>query len=209
MESGPRFVGTQRQEIALSGPRNVTSSWRLTWIGIALFLLAAASAELWMGRKLLGAGGAAGLWSGDIWSSHNSQFLADPYTLTHITHGVLLFAFLRLVFKASSWRVQLLIAVALESAWEVLENTNMVIERYRSETISLNYYGDSVVNSMGDILACMLGFFLAAQLPKRATIIGTIALEILLVVWTRDNLALNLVMLVHPNQALRMWQLGR
>jgi hypothetical protein len=178
-------------------------------MAIVWLVLAAATAELWMGRKLLGVSGEAGLWSGDIWSSHNSQFLADPYTLTHITHGVLFFGLLALVFKARPWTARLLITVGLESAWEVLENTNMVIERYRTETISLNYYGDSVVNSMGDILACMLGFFLASQLPKRATVIGTVALEILLVVWTRDNLALNLVMLVHPSHALRMWQLGQ
>src|SRR5260370_25874967 len=97
----------------------------------------------------------------------------------------------------------------MESSWEVLENTNTVIERYRAETISLNYYGDSIVNSMGDIIACILGFVLASRLPRRVTIIGTVVLEIVLVIWTRDNLTLNIVMLIHPIRALRLWQLGK
>ena len=172
-------------------------------------MLTAAAAELSMGRKFWGIGGVAGLWSGDIWSSHNSQFLWDPYTFTHLTHGVLFYGLLCVAFKVLPLSTRFLIAVGLESAWEVLENTDMVIERYRAETISLNYYGDSVLNSMGDILACMLGFYLASRLPKRITLAGTIALEILLVLWTRDNLALNLVMLIHPSRALRTWQLGQ
>lgn len=180
---------------------------RNTLFGIALIMLAAAVAEFWMGRKHWGVSGVAGLWSGDIWSSYNSQFLADPYTFTHITHGILLFAFLTLVFRALPLQVRLLMTAGLESAWEVLENSSLVIERYRAETISLNYYGDSIVNSMGDVLACLLGFFLASQLPNRVTVIATISLEILLVVWTRDNLTLNIIMLLHPSPMIRSWQL--
>jgi len=186
-----------------------SSSQRATFIGICLMMGAAAVLEYWMGRQLWGASGVAGLWSGDIWSSHNSQFLFDPYTFTHITHGILLYGLLAVVAKALPISTRLLLAVALESAWEVLENTNVVIERYRAETISLNYYGDSIVNSMGDILACMLGFILAFRLPKRVSILGTVGLEILLLLWTRDNLALNLVMLIHPSRAIRSWQLGQ
>jgi len=184
-------------------------SRRDAFILIPLLMLTAAAAELAMGRKVWGIGGTAGLWSGDIWSSHNSQFLFDPYTFTHITHGILLYAFLTLAFKTLPVSTRLLLAVGLESAWEVLENTTMVIERYRAETISLNYYGDSVMNSVGDILACMTGFVLASRLPKRVTILGAVGLEILLVVWTRDNLALNLVMLIHPSRTIRIWQLGQ
>jgi Protein of unknown function (DUF2585) len=184
------------------------TSRRNTVICIGLFMLAAAASEYWMGRRLWGTSGIPGLWSGDIWGSHNSQFLADPYSFTHITHGVLLYAFLSLIWRQAPASIRLLTAVGLESCWEVFENTNMVIERYRTETISLNYYGDSIVNSMGDILACILGFLLASKLPRRATVFGTIALEILLLVWTRDNLTLNLVMLVHPSHALVLWQLG-
>jgi hypothetical protein len=170
-------------------------------------MLTAAAAEFAMGRKLWGTAGVAGLWSGDIWSSHNSQFLADPYSFTHITHGVLFYGLLSMAAKALPMHTRLLFAVGFESVWEVLENTNFIIERYRAETISLNYYGDSVVNSMGDILACMLGFFLASRLPRRVSVLGTIGLEILLVLWTRDNLALNIIMLIHPSRALQLWQL--
>ena len=172
-------------------------------------MLAAAVAEFSMGRKLWGTSGEAGLWSREIWSPHNSQFVIDPYSLTHITHGVLFFGLLALMFSAAPVRVRLLIAVGLESAWEVLENTNFIIDRYRVETVSLNYYGDSIINSMSDILMCMLGFFLASRLPRRASILGIIALEILLVVWTRDNLALNILMLIHPSRTVRLWQLGQ
>jgi len=184
-------------------------SRRDAFILIPIVMLAAAAAELGMGRKLWGISGTPGLWSGDIWSSHNSQFLFDPYTFTHITHGVLLYAVLTLAFKTLPVSTRLLLAVGLESVWEVFENTTLVIERYRAETISLNYYGDSIVNSMGDILACMIGFILASRLPKRVTALGAVGLEILLVVWTRDNLALNLVMLIHPSRAIRIWQIGR
>jgi Protein of unknown function (DUF2585) len=176
---------------------------------VPLLMLSAAVAEFAMGRKMWGTSGIAGFWSGDIWSSHNSQFLFDPYTFTHITHGVLLYGLLSLVCKALPISTRLLIAVGAESVWEVFENTSLVIERYRAETISLNYYGDSVLNSMGDILACLLGFTLAFRLPKRVSILGTVALEILLVLWTRDNLVLNLVMLIHPSRAIRVWQLGQ
>src|SRR5947208_72113 len=156
---------------------------------IALSMFLAAFAEFSMGRKLWGVGGTPGLWSGDIWSAHNSQFVLDPYTFTHVSHGVLFYGILSVAFKGLPVSYRLVLATALESGWEVLENSDMVIDRYRKETISLNYYGDSVVNSMADIVACMLGFFIASRLPKRVTIIGTIAVEIILALWIRDNLA--------------------
>ena len=171
-------------------------------------MFSAATAELAMGRRMWGVSGEPGLWSGDIWSSHNSQFLFDPYTLTHVTHGILFYALSTLALSRAPVALRLLLAIGVESTWEVLENTNWIIGRYRAETISLNYYGDSVVNSMGDILACILGFFLASRLPRRVTVLGVIGLEILLVVWTRDNLVLNLIMLVHPSRTIRMWQMG-
>ena len=119
------------------------------------------------------------------------------------------YALLTVAFRNFPAMSRLLIATGLEAGWEVLENTNFIIQRYRAETISLNYFGDSIVNSVGDILACIAGFTLASRLPKRVTIIGTIALELLLAVWIRDNLTLNLVMLIHPNRAIRTWQLGQ
>jgi hypothetical protein len=103
----------------------------------------------------------------------------------------------------------LLLAVVIESGWEVMENSAPVIDRYRTETVSLNYYGDSVMNSMCDIVACIVGFLLASRLPKRMALAGTVVLEILLLVWTRDNLTLNILMLLRPSQAIRMWQLAK
>jgi hypothetical protein len=182
---------------------------RHLFIFVAIPMLTAALVEFSMGRKVWGISGTAGLWSGNINSSHNSQFLWDPYTLTHITHGILLYAILALAFRTLPLSTRLLLAVSLESLWEIIENTNFVIQRYRAETISLNYFGDSIVNSMGDILACMIGFLLASRMPTRVSVVGVLALEILLLVWTRDNLALNVVMLIHPNNALRAWQMGR
>ena len=176
---------------------------------IAAFMLLAAAAEYAMGRQPWGTGATPALWSGDIRSSHNSQYLADPYTFTHITHGILFYGLLALIYRHLPITTRLAIAVALESGWEVLENTDMVIERYRAETISLNYYGDSIVNSMGDILACTLGFVLASRLPRRVTIIGAVALEVLLLLWIRDNLTLNILMLIRPSRAIRMWQSGQ
>jgi hypothetical protein len=186
----------------------IDTSNRTRILTIAAIMLAAAAAQLALGRRIWGVGAMPGFWSGDIWSEHNSQFLFDPYTFTHITHGILFYALLSLV--AGTWPVPVRFsaAVALEAAWEVLENTDFVINRYRMETISLNYYGDSVMNSMADIVACMVGFVIAARIPKPATVALTVGLEVLLLVWTRDNLILNIVMLFHPNGAIRAWQMG-
>ena len=174
---------------------------------ITLSMFAAAFIESWLGRKVWGVSDTPGLWSGDVRSEHNSQFLLDPYTVTHISHGMLFYGILSVAGQRLPVNTRLILTVVLESGWEALENTNMAVERYRAETISLNYYGDSIVNSMGDILACMLGFTLASRLPRRTTIAGIIALEIILAFWIRDNLALNIVMLLHPSRAIRAWQL--
>jgi hypothetical protein len=172
-------------------------------------VVAAALAELAMGRRIWGVGGVPGFWSGDIWSTHNSQFVFDPYTFTHISHGFLFFGILALALPKQPVFTRLVIATALEAAWEVLENTSYVINRYRTETISLNYFGDSVINSMADILACIVGFLIASRLPKRATIGLFVALEVGLLFWTRDNLTLNIVMLIWPIDAVRAWQSGQ
>jgi hypothetical protein len=175
---------------------------------IVLLMSIAALAEFSMGRRPWGIGGRPGVWSGDPNSDRNSQLLFDPYTLTHVTHGVLFYGVLSPIFKGAWAGKRLIAAVALESGWEVLENTDMVIERYRAETISLNYYGDSIVNSISDIFACIFGFALASRIPRRASIIGVIALEGILLFWIRDSLALNIIMLLYPSEAIRMWQMG-
>jgi hypothetical protein len=182
--------------------------WVSVAAGAALTGLAGA-AEFAMGRKLWGISGKPGIWSGDIWSSHNSQYMTDPYSFSHITHGVLWYGLLALVAKKLPLRARFVMAVALECAWEVFENTDLVIQRYRAATISLNYYGDSVMNSMCDILTAVLGFILAAILPTRVTLIGVIVLEIALALWIRDSLLLNVLMLIRPIEAIRTWQLAK
>jgi hypothetical protein len=182
--------------------------WVCATAGAALVGLAGA-AEFAMDRKLWGVSGEPGIWSGDIWSSHNSQYMTDPYTFSHITHGVLWYGLLALVANKLPVRVRFILAVALECAWEIFENTDMVIQRYRAATISLNYYGDSVMNSMCDILTAVLGFILAAMLPTRVTLIGVIVLEVALALWIHDSLLLNVLMLIRPIQAIRTWQLAK
>jgi hypothetical protein len=168
----------------------------------------AAAAERAMGRKLWGISGQPGLWSGNVESEHNSQYLFDPYTFSHITHGVLLYGLLWLVAPRLPARVRILIGIALEAVWEMVENTDMVINRYRAATISLHYYGDSIVNSMGDILACVAGMVLAYLLPARLSVVFVVLLEVMLALWIHDNLALNILMLIHPIQVVRAWQTG-
>jgi len=166
----------------------------------------AASIELAMGRKIWGISGQPGIWSGDINSEHNSQFVADPYSFSHLTHGILLYGLLWLTGRNLPVRIRALFVLLFEAGWEVLENTDLVINRYRAETISLHYYGDSVVNSMSDIMFCMMGFTLAYLLPTRISIILVIALEVVLALWIRDGFMLNVIMLIHPFSAIRTWQ---
>jgi hypothetical protein len=161
-----------------------------------------------MGRAAFCRCGVIRLWTADAWGPENSQQLTDPYSFTHITHGILLYAVLSILFGNLSVGKRALIALAIESSWEVLENTNWVIDRYRATTMALGYYGDSVFNSLGDIASCMVGFMLAAYLPVRVTILLVILLEIGLALWIRDGLLLNVLLLVHPIDAIRSWQLA-
>ena len=183
-------------------------SWIFVAAGAAIIALAGMT-ELLLGRRVWGKSGQPGIWSGNVWSEHNSQYLADPYTFSHITHGVLLYGLLWLVARSLPCRLRALLALVIESAWEVIENTDMVIERYRATTMSLNYYGDSVMNSMFDILACMAGFLVAYLLPTRVMIVGVVVLEIMLALWIRDSLFLNILMLLRPIHAIREWQIEK
>jgi hypothetical protein len=182
---------------------------RKTVVIISLLLSLAAIFEYSMGRRAWGTGGRPGIWSGDIWSEHNSQFVADPYSFTHLIHGVGFYGIFALLGRGLPIPTRLIGAVALESGWEILENSDFIIQRYRKETVSLNYFGDSIVNSMSDIVFCMCGFLLASRLPTRVTIVGTILVEVILAIWIRDNLTLNILMLLRPIPAIRGWQLGK
>jgi hypothetical protein len=148
-------------------------------------------------------------WSSGIHTRHTSQHFIDPYSFTHVLHGLLFYAFLRLVAGRLRWDVRLVLAVALECVWEVVENSGPVIGRYRRETIALGYDGDSVLNSLGDIASCMLGFLTAWRLPVRYSIALFLLIDLVLLVVYRDNLLLNLIMLTYPFEAIRSWQMGR
>ena len=161
-----------------------------------------------MGRPLTYRHGPVRLWSGNVQSDQNSQQIADPYTFTHFEHGALFYGLTWLVMRGASVGSRAVTAVAIEAAWEAYENTDAVIERYRTETISLGYYGDSIINSLADIAACLIGFFLAWRLPTRVTVGWIVAVELILAFWIRDNLFLNILMLVRPLDAVRQWQMG-
>ena len=147
-------------------------------------------------------------WSWDIWSSHNSQHLIDPYSFTHILHGVLEFWLLGLLFRRvpPAWR--LLIAVMIEGSWEVAENSSYVINRYREATISLDYFGDSIINSMSDILCCAIGFVIAYRLRFWKSLFLFVATEIILIFWIHDSLIINIIMLIYPIESIKHWQIG-
>lgn len=147
-------------------------------------------------------------WSSDIWSLHNSQHLADPYLFSHVLHGVLFYGALRLVLGADRLVIRSTIAMILEAAWEIAENTPMVINRYREATISLDYFGDSVINSAGDLWACALGFWITRKLPWWGSVALFVAFEVLLLVWIRDSLIVNIIMLVAPIDGIREWQMA-
>ena len=145
-------------------------------------------------------------WVGDAWSADTSQHLFDPYSFTHLLHGFAFCGLLAFVVPRAGWRWRFFLAVALEAAWEVLENTAFVIGRYREATAALGYAGDSVVNSLGDVTACALGFLVARRLGlSRATLLF-LATELVLLFWIRDSLILNIVLLLHPSERLRAWQ---
>ncbi len=165
--------------------------------------------EYLMGRSLTYKNGPVRLWSGDIWSDQNSQQIADPYSFTHVIHGILFYGILWLLLgRRMSVSSRLLMAVFIEASWEILENSPLIINRYRAVTISLGYYGDTILNSLADILCMGPGFLLAWWLPVRVTVIGTIATELILLWWIRDNLTLNIIMLIHPIEAIKNWQMA-
>lgn len=179
------------------------------WLFLAgLILLAQGIALLAMGRVAICKCGTVKLWHGIVQSSENSQHLTDWYTFSHVLHGLIFYAVLTFLMPRASWAARLAVAVALEAGWEIVENTEMVINRYRTATISLDYFGDSVVNSLMDTVAMVAGFVAAALLPVRASVGMGIASEIFMAWMIRDNLLLNVIMLVWPMEAVARWQGG-
>ena len=177
------------------------------WLAIGATLLA-------MGRVAICACGTIKLWWGVVQSAENSQHIADWYSFSHVIHGLLFYFFAHLLWRR--WKLfggkpgiwALPIAVAFEGFWELLENSPLIIDRYRAVTVSFGYEGDSVLNSLSDIGFMALGFWTASKLPWQASLILAIVFELFTLAMIRDNLTLNVLMLVWPLEAVRQWQGG-
>ena len=178
------------------------------WLVIVFVLIATALQLHNQGRLWWCSCGRAFFWTSNAWGSLTSQSFLDPYSFTHILHGLMFCGLLTLLIRGlpTSWRF--CIAITLEAAWELIENTNTVIQHYRAATASLGYQGDTVMNSLGDIMCCGIGFMIARKLGWWRSLIVFFVTEAVLLIWIRDSLLLEIIMLVSPINAIKVWQVG-
>ena len=177
-------------------------------LAVAIIVAATAALLYLMGRPPICTCGDIDLWVGKVNSSRTSQMLSDWYSPSHIVHGFLFYGALTLLFRRWPVERRFLAALSIEALWEVVENTPMIINRYREATAALGYSGDSVLNSMSDIAMMGLGFLLARKLPVWASVLIVEILELVPLIVIRDNLTLNVWMLLAPNESIRVWQTG-
>lgn len=181
-----------------------------TQLAIAVGLILATALVLYgMGHPLICKCGYVKLWQFQVVSSENYQQILDWYTPSHIIHGFLLYVLLWLLAPLASFGTRLILAILLEAGWEIAENTDYVIDRYREATVTLDYYGDSVLNSVSDILFMVVGLVLAARLPVWLTVVIAVAFEVFTGLMIRDGLALNVLMLLWPSEKVLQWQNSR
>lgn len=177
------------------------------WLVLAFAIFPLLALIEWtMGRSPLGPDGAFGWWTSNIWGPECSQRVADAYAFSHIIHGMAFYGLLWLFARRLPLSARYLIAVIIEAGWELLENSPLIINRYREATMALGYSGDSILNSASDLLMMSLGFLLAWRLPVWATVTAVLVMEIGCALWIRDNLTLNIIMLLHPVEAIKAWQ---
>jgi hypothetical protein len=181
---------------------------RRHWLAILAVVLLTVGIEWGMGRLLLGPDGTFGWVEPDIWSAHQSQRVIDPYTVSHIVHGFLFYGLLWIFARAQPIEGRFVGAVGLEAFWEVLENSPIIIDRYRAVTIAQGYVGDSILNSVSDVGMAALGFLLAWRLRPGMSLALVAAAELLMLALIRDNLTLNIIMLVWPVDGIREWQMA-
>jgi hypothetical protein len=180
----------------------------LPWLISLAIVLAAAAVLLALGRNAMCSCGAVDLWVGERDSARTSQMIADWYSMSHIVHGLLFYGVLHFFAPRMPVRWRFVIALAIEAAWEIAENTQMIIDRYREATAALGYNGDSLVNSMSDLAMMAVGFLAARKLPLWASVVLVLTLELVPLIAIRDNLTLNVWMLLAPNDAVAAWQAG-
>jgi len=174
-----------------------------TFIAIQAIILFA------MGRAPICACGYVKLWGGIASGPEISQHLTDWYTYSHVVHGIGFYFLLWLIAPRTPVAIRFILALAFEVSWEIVENTSFIIERYRQSAIAQGYFGDSIVNSVADTLACAFGFLIARTIPAWGTAVLAIFVELLLLYMVRDNFTLNVIQLIHPTEVISHWQAGQ